>query len=181
MVRLRDSSGAFTNRVVLLRMTRSWLGKEDKKLDSRLGKELPGILNWGIEGWQRLQERGHFTQPESGRELLSDLHDLSSPVSQFLRERCLVGPEFSTAIDDLFASWQNWCEEHGRQHYFGSRETFGKDLRAKLPGLSVQQPRTTEGGRIRVYNGVALQSGTGWHASQTTAREACFGGYLSCS
>lgn len=167
---LRDSSGAFVNRVVLLRTTRSWLGKEDKQLDARLQCELPGILNWAIGGWQRLEERGWFLQPDSGRELLSDLDDLVSPISQFVRETCIVGPEFATPIDVLFVEWRKWCEQHGRQHP-GTRETFGKDLRAKLPGLKVSQPRTNTGERIRVYNGIVLRSGTGWHASHTPARE----------
>lgn len=167
---LRDSSGAFANRVVMLRTTRSWLGKEDKQLDARLQHELPGILNWSIEGWQRLQQRGHFRQPDSGRDLLADLNDLTSPVSQFVREKCIVGPEFSTSIDDLFAAWRQWCDEHGRDHP-GTRETFGKDLRAKFTSLSVAQPRTDSGGRVRVYNGIGLRSGTGWHASQPIARE----------
>ncbi len=177
---LRDSSGAFSNRVVLLRTTQSWLGKEDTKLGSRLQHELPGILNWSIEGWQRLQERGHFLQPDSGRELLADLTDLASPVSQFIRERCAVGPEFSCDIDDLFASWRNWCEEHGREHA-GTQQTFGRDLRAKLPGLAVTQPRTDSGGRIRSYNGIGLRSGTPWHAVHTYARDAQESDVTSCS
>ncbi len=168
---LRDSSGAFSNRVVLLRTTQSWLGKEDKQLDERIKRELPGILNWSIQGWQRLQERGHFLQPDSGRELLSELSDLTSPVSQFVRERCVVGPEWATPIDDLFAAWQNWCEEHGRQHA-GTQQTFGRDLHARITGLTVSQPRTDIGGRIRVYAGIGLRPGTHWHASHTYAHES---------
>ncbi len=166
---LRDSSGAFVNRVVMLRTTESWLGREDKELEPRLQQELPGLLNWAIEGWRRLQERGHFQQPDSGRELLSDLDDLASPVSQFIRERCNIGPEFWTAVDDLFASWENWCEEHGRAHA-GTTQTLGRDLRTKLPGLTANQPRTPSG-RIRGYKGIGLQTGTQWNASQPIARE----------
>jgi putative DNA primase/helicase len=152
---LRDSSGAFVNRVVLLRTTQSWLAKEDKQLDSRLQSEMPGILNWAINGWQRLQERGQFLQPDSGTELVSDLNDLSSPVSQFVRDMCMVGPEFETSISELFAAWKVWCDEHGREQP-GTRETFGKNLRAKLPGLSVKNRRTPEG-RERAYNGIGLR------------------------
>lgn len=168
---LRDSSGAFANRVVMLRTTQSWLGREDKGLDARLESELAGILNWAIEGWARLHDRGYFLQPDSAKELLADLNDLSSPVSQFVRECCIVGPEFSTSIESLFSTWQSWCDEHGRQNS-GTRETFGKDLRAKLPHLELAQPRTAGGGRQRVYKGVGLRDvGTRWNASQPIARE----------
>jgi len=165
---LRDSSGAFAHRIILLRMKKTWLGGEDKQLSAALEVELPGILNWSIAGWQRLQERGHFIQPDSGRELLTDLHDLTSPVSQFVRERCDIGPEFETPISELFAAWKQWSEERGRHNV--TEHTFAKDLKAKFPGISTKQRRCgTE--RFRVFEGVGLQSVTRWHACQPIARE----------
>jgi putative DNA primase/helicase len=56
--RFSDSSGALAGRFVILRMTESFYGKEDTGLTQRLLAELPGILNWAIEGWHRLRERG---------------------------------------------------------------------------------------------------------------------------
>src|ERR1700730_13225183 len=78
--KLHDSSGALPGRMILLRLTRSWYGKEDTALMDRLLAELPGILLWAIAGWQRLRDRGHFIQPDAGKELLGDLEDLSSPI-----------------------------------------------------------------------------------------------------
>ena len=52
---------------------------------------LPGILLWSIEGWRRLRQRGRFEQPESSRELIDGMADLSSPVGEFVRDRCMVG------------------------------------------------------------------------------------------
>lgn len=169
---MRDASGALTSRMVLLRMTRSFLGSEDKTLGDRIAKELPGILNWALLGLHRLRERGAFLQPESGRELLADLDDLASPISQFTREVCHVGPEFSVRVDEAFAAWKSWCDEHGREN-MGTRETFGRDLRAALPQISMSQSRY-EGNRVRVYQGIGLRldaPGTGWHARQSYARE----------
>lgn len=167
---LQDSSGALVNRVVMLRMTRSWVGKEDKGLDGQLQTELSGILNWSIEGWQRLQDRGKFQQPETATELLSELADLASPISQFIRERCIVGPEFSVPIEDLFAEWKKWSAEHGQQA--ARPQTFGKELLAKLPSLSRKQPRSGAA-RIRVYIGIGLRTdaGTQRNAIPSIARE----------
>ena len=39
-----DSSGAIANRLLILQMTNSYLGREDRTLDQRLHAELPGIL-----------------------------------------------------------------------------------------------------------------------------------------
>src|SRR5262249_3372811 len=91
--RLGDASGALASRFIMLRLKRSWYGKEDHTLSGRLLTELPGILLWAVEGWRRLRERGRFVQPESAAQAIQDLEDLSSPVTAFVRERCRVGPE----------------------------------------------------------------------------------------
>src|SRR5690606_6528259 len=58
---LPDVSGALVARLITLTMKRSFLGAEDLTLDRKLEAELPGILNWAIEGWRRLKAQGHFT------------------------------------------------------------------------------------------------------------------------
>ncbi len=152
--RLTDASGAIASRFLILQMTRTFLGKEDKELDRKLAGELSGILNWSIRGWQRLKERGWFVQPESGGDVLKELRDIASPVGMFVREVCAVGPEWSVDVTDIYSAWCDWCRQHGRDHT-GTEQTFGKDLRAAIPGLSVARPRTN-GDRVRHYNGVGF-------------------------
>jgi len=60
-----DPSGALQRRLITLRTTRSFGGREDITLTDKLLKELPGILNWAIQGWQRLHSRGTFEAPEN--------------------------------------------------------------------------------------------------------------------
>ncbi len=62
--KLAESSGALAHRMIVLRLTNTFLGKEDTQLTEKLRGELPGILLWAIAGWQRLRERGHFVQPK---------------------------------------------------------------------------------------------------------------------
>ena len=57
----------------------------------KLFEELPGIFNWAIEGWKRLQERGQFVQPAAGVEAVDQMQEMASPVSTFVGEQCLVG------------------------------------------------------------------------------------------
>ena len=44
--RLADASGALASRMLILKLTRSFLGKEDRGLTGRLLAELPSILLW---------------------------------------------------------------------------------------------------------------------------------------
>jgi putative DNA primase/helicase len=153
--RLGDASGALTGRMIVLRLCESWYGKEDVNLTDRLLGELPGVLLWAIGGWQRLRERGHFVQPDAGKELLGDLEDLSSPVGAFVRERCQLGPGHRAAVADLFAAWKVWCGEKGRKEP-GTEPTFGRDLLAAVPSLRRTRPREGEE-RYRAYEGIALK------------------------
>lgn len=154
--RLGDASGALASRFIILRMTKSWYGNEDHGLEDRLKTELPGILLWSVGGWQRLQERGHFAQPASGRDMAEQMADLSSPIAEFLRDRCMVGPSLQVSRSTLFAAWQTWCEFAGREHP-GDAASFGRNLAAAIPTLGVAQHRGG-GGRERSYIGVALKS-----------------------
>jgi hypothetical protein len=60
-----DPSGALKRRLIVLRTEQSFFGNEDIHLTSKLLKELPGILNWSIEGLKRLWSRGHFSNSAS--------------------------------------------------------------------------------------------------------------------
>jgi putative DNA primase/helicase len=152
--RLADASGALASRFIVLVMTRSFFGIEDHGLEGKLSAELPGILNWSIDGWQRLQTRGHFIPPASSADAVQELEDLASPIGAFLRDRCVIKQGRSVRADDLFAAWTSWCKEHGRDHP-GTVQTFGRDLRAAVPSIRVRQPRH-EGDRVRVYEGIGL-------------------------
>ena len=158
--RLADASGALASRFVILTMTETFLGKEDPALTNKLLAELPGILNWSIEGWQRLMERGHFIQPKSSKEAIQELADLSSPMSAFVRDRCKLDSAAEIDCSRLYIEWRDWCEEQGRDKP-GTKQTFGRDLWAAVPALRVTQPRDGDT-RLRMYQGITLKST--WHA-----------------
>ena len=153
--RLADASGALASRFVLLRLTASFLGRENRMLTEQLLRERAGILLWAIEGWRRLSERGYFVQPDGGEELLCELQDLNSPVGMFVRECCVIGPHYQVRVDAIFAEWRGWCVTVGRREP-GTSQTFGRDLRAAVPGLTVC--RLAENGvRTRTYDGIGLR------------------------
>lgn len=153
--RLADSSGALASRFILLTLHESFYGREDPALTDKLLDELPGIFNWSLDGWDRLQERGYFVQPASSQEALQELEDLSSPVGAFVRECCIIAANERVACDILYSTWKTWCEEHGRK-YPGTSQTFGRDLRAVMPGLRRSQRREDDDSRVGYYLGIGL-------------------------
>jgi putative DNA primase/helicase len=149
--RLADASGALAGRFLVLRMANSFYGREDTGLTDRLMAELPGVLLWAVEGLRRLRARGRFAQPAASADALRDMEDLASPVAAFVRERCAVGPGRRAWVDELYAGWRRWCEEDGR-HGASTKQTFGRDLVAAVPGLSCRRNH----GAGRFYDGIAL-------------------------
>jgi putative DNA primase/helicase len=154
--RLGDSSGALAGRMIVLRMTKSFFGREDHDLGNKLQAEMPGILLWAIGGWRRLRERGRFEQPASGAEMVCDLEDLNSPIGHFLRERCVVADGCRVSRGDIYAAYKEWCDEHGRKH-IDDESGFGRQLRAAVPTLRDSQTRV-DGRPIRHYEGIGFRS-----------------------
>lgn len=159
--RFRDSSAAIANRLLIVQMTNSFLGREDRTLDARLRDEYPAILSWALEGLDRLSRAGSFTVPESATDAANLMMDLASPVSAFVRDRCVRDPQQSVLRDDLYDAWKTWAEDNG--HKAGAKSTFGRDLRAVVPEVKDSQPRIN-GVQVRQYDGIGL---TPMHQSYT--------------
>jgi putative DNA primase/helicase len=149
--RLGDASTAVVGRIVLLPLTQSWLGKEDHDLEQRLHAELPAILNWSLEGLERLVENGgRFTRLPSAEEAIITMRDLASPVAAFVREKCEVDPAKGVEVEQLFGAYRTWCEAN--EHPKASMQVFGRDLRAAVP--SVRKVRSGTSDRHHVYTGI---------------------------
>jgi putative DNA primase/helicase len=153
--RMPDMSGALASRFIIMLLTKSFFGKEDLDLFNRIEPELPGILNWALEGRDRLYARKYFVQPKASEELLQEFADLSSPTQAFLRE-ATVGPEKDgwIATDDLFKLWKRWSMESGIQHA-GTAQNFGKSVRAAIPYVTMKQ-RGGRGEQKKVWWGIKL-------------------------
>ena len=155
LLALTDGSGAFASRLLVVLLTKSFYGKEDPGLTNKLTAELSGILNWAIDGYRRLNERGFFVQPESAREAIEDIETLGSPVKAFVRDCCEVGPGLSVLVDNLYRKYREWCEEEGRKDA-GTKEWFSRNLHSSIPGLRTARPRAEDQQRLRTYEGISL-------------------------
>ncbi|WP_405862831.1 phage/plasmid primase, P4 family [Streptomyces sp. NBC_01515] len=149
-----DSSGVIAKRFVLLSMRLSWLGKEDPTLVDRLTAEMPGILNWALDGLARLQRTGRITQPQSSREAVTTMQDTASPTSAFVRERCTTGPTCTVPVDALWTVWREWAEDNGVRA--GTKQVFGRNLLSVVPQLTLTRPREGDT-RVRTYTGITLR------------------------
>jgi putative DNA primase/helicase len=153
-----DTSGALASRFLPLRLSNSWAGQEDKTIESGVLQNLPGVLNWALEGLARLTEQGRFTDPEPADDsgtttTYAELVELASPVAAFLYERCKVDANATAPTGAVWRAWQAWADANG--HRAGTTATLGRDLASQVHGLT--KVRTTDGGaRCQAYRGLAL-------------------------
>jgi len=151
-----DASAALASRFIIFRFTRSFIGSEDFGLTDRIKAELPGILMWALDGLVRMRNRGRLLQPASGQPLADELEEMTSPISQFVDDCCIVSNLAIVPVAELYKRWSDWCRDNGRDHP-GTVQLFGKQLTAAFPSIS--KCRAVESGtRVRTYTGIRIRS-----------------------
>ena len=89
--RITDHSSAFYNRLILIPCDRVFTPEEqNRNLREELLKELPGVLNWSIEGLKRLTNRGFFEEVDFMGEALEELRIENNPVEAFFRDNIVA-------------------------------------------------------------------------------------------
>jgi len=159
--RFADRSGALVSRFIVLPMRQSFFGREDPGLTGALMGELPGILNWAVEGWRRVRATGRITQPQAGADVALQMGDLSSPIPAFVREWCEVGPEHWVAKDRLFAAFREWHRDHMGQDYLSNSSVFARDLYSAMDQQVRDSKRGPQDARVQGVAGIALRAGFG--------------------
>ncbi|MGO9157748.1 DNA primase family protein [Mycobacterium sp.] len=158
---LPDSSAAVLSRILTIETVVTFEGCEDRGLDNDLAAELPGILNWALDGLDELLANGELQQPESGRDVLHDLDDYSNHVRRFLQSGgCELKNGVSTECQRLWTAFNSWCALNGIEGKLNS-VWLGRQLRPAMrdlaPGVKFERKQhDPEPGRPYYYEGIDL-------------------------
>lgn len=145
--KITDHSSAFYKRLLLIPCNRVFEPHEqDRNLRNRLLEELPGVLNWSIEGLKRLSKRGQFEEKEFTREAIKELEDENNPVNLFFKEHVEVC--FSSSIEkgDLYNKYKEWSEKS--HNYTLSMARFSGCILKQYPKETPKNAHMIGGKRI---------------------------------
>jgi len=151
---LTDGSGALASRFLVMLFTKSFYDNEDPALTRKLIAESSGILNWAIEGYRRLNQRGHFIQPKSAIEARDEIEMLAAPVKAFIRDCCEVAKGRLVTVEGLWIEYKYWCERQGLNS--ANKAWFGRNLQSAAPGVKRKQAGSQED-RATTYEGIGFQ------------------------
>jgi putative DNA primase/helicase len=155
--KFEDRSSGIWRRMILLPFQVVIPAHErDRKLAEKLKEELPGILNWSLEGLRRLRAQEHFTEPKICKERLQEYRTESNPARLFLTENYAEQEGGSELCGDAFRRYTAFCKAHGYDSLTDAE--FGKEVRRVFP--AAEKKRDSTNGRPYRYHGIAY-IGTG--------------------
>jgi len=88
--------------------------RRDPALPERLRAELPGILNWAVEGCVAWQQRGLAT-PESVRAATGDYLAAEDILASWVQETIVDDPQGFVRVADLHVRYQTWAKTAGER------------------------------------------------------------------
>lgn len=120
-----------------------------KEYEKTLYTELPGILNWALEGLQEYLESG-LDAPRAVLDATNEYRRENDSLEQFVFECCDVGKLMVCKNAELYSAYRNFCEMSGLKVL--SQHKFSPELNAK-EGIS--HTKTKHGAN---WIGIALKS-----------------------
>ena len=156
MPSFKDSSGALVKRWIVVETKVGVRGtdREDPHLGAKLAAELPGIFNWALDGLDRLNRNGRFTNLESTTGTVEMLHDAAAPEAQFMDEHFKPAPpEEFVWLAEVYEKYRQWMEARGNRSV--SQNRFKNRVKAAgLPGLTFTK-RDQGGARKEAIAGIS--------------------------
>lgn len=128
--------------------------KRDPHIMDKLSteKELSGLLNLALEGLQRLERNGKFSENQNTIDAINEYKREIDPLVTFLEECCQVGEEYSASKQSLYDLYVGWTHRSGVKAL--GKTKFYKRLNASVE-LKEYRPSSDSDRR---YKGIGILS-----------------------
>jgi P4 family phage/plasmid primase-like protien len=146
---ITDRTNAFKRRLIVLKFNQVFEGETaDKFLEEKLSKELPGILNWALEGLSLVLKNNRIFCSDQMEEDKNEFLRSLNPVLCFVEEVCELGEGFSVGRNELYHAYRQWSKSSGLQTL--GKNKFYRQIRQDFPQIT----EDTHG--VNSFNGIAI-------------------------
>lgn len=144
---VRGTDHALWRRLKLIPFTVTIAAEDqDHYLGDKLRTELPGILNWALDGLKQWRDNG-LGKATGVLDATRAYRTEQDPIAGFVDERCVTGRGLHCAFKELYISYCEWAEDEGKTPI--SKTKLGRSLRERGFERLVD-------GRKTVYLGLGL-------------------------
>jgi putative DNA primase/helicase len=102
--------------------------ERDLTLFDKLNEELPGILNWAIDGYHDWKEN-HLNPPDKVLRTVSGYREEKDLVAQWINEECIQDPSAKSFSKELYKTYHDWATANHNEPL--SNIKFAKELERK--------------------------------------------------
>ncbi len=153
---IRDISkaGGMYRRLVIIPFNASFRPDPDLKDQLARPENLADTLLWMVEGCQLWAAEGLGTVDQAPPEIkkeLSQYYEDNDTLGNFIEERCLLGPEYSDGITNLYKAYRDFLQNQYGQYISSSKRTFVELLLNEYPQL-----KRGKSGSTRKMKGIVL-------------------------
>jgi len=150
---VNDQSRAFWRRVLLVGFYREFRdGAEDRGLRRKLLDEIPGILNWALQGLRRLRKVGGFTRAASVEDVSASFRRDNDPLGMWLEDHLVISPGMSVRKEEVYQRYCLWATES--EVFPVTKAELGRRLLRTYPG---SRTRRSGSARVPEYTGIEFR------------------------
>jgi P4 family phage/plasmid primase-like protien len=163
----KDKTYGFERRLIIVPFNKTYGDKGEKEADlglsEKLKKELPGILNFALQGLKTLKENGYkFVQSKVVNQTVEEYTEKLNPIRTFFNE--MIEPaslQERVKNETLRKSFADWCEDMGMNNNY-SGITLLNTIRELLKDKKIPF-ELYKSGTIRGLRGIRLkEADTEW-------------------
>ena len=166
----RDKSYAFVRRMTIIPFLRRFVddpkaeheAKIDREIKSRLLDELPGILNFALNGLRRLRENElQFSESKKAKKIIASYERDVNPLLDFVKVCVTRSVKDRISTDAFYAIFREWCYENGHTRSASlTKRRFLHELRVTLRSEGITFREQKSNGR-QFFQGIKFSKAGG--------------------
>lgn len=143
--KINDTTPGLYRRFIIVPFERSFMAAPDLDLESKLTEELPGILNWAIEGLKKLRAQGRFNETDKNITAINAFKIENSPFLEFLTSTYEPCPEeerfkYPIPLAKLYNEYREYAFSSGYKPK--SMANFSREIaHTHLPGWKIEKKK----------------------------------------